>query len=348
MKKLLTSILSLTLFCSLCVPAITAEESKIDPDTFYSIVNTVEWQEEMGREERLAAVQIPDSLINSLSTEDLLALVLANPFMIELYCFDSYEAAFAQVYDQIPALAALTERDDFGDALVNYYESIPTENARTFGSDDKSVMDLLYLEVLVAQPKFTDALDDCDVVALAQVAEQKSQDSVNAGNYSTLYDALEENPNSQLARATVYTPNGSAVTVINNRSITDFSSTQKRNFNSETLRTYPTATNLADASKKYNCHSYAWYSHSTSNYYWMDDPSAYMRDGSYTKTTSSDNGNRVYWSNRYGIPEHSGILSMNMQASPWISANSKWGQLGVYNHPLDDCPYYEARTYWRK
>jgi len=85
----------------------------------------------------------------------------------------------------------------------------------------------------------------------------------------------------------------------------------------------------------------------------MNDPIAYMSDGSYTSTTSSTNGNKVYW--YYpgylpvfpATPEHSGILALNMKGSPYISSNSKWGQLGVYNHPVGDSPYSGTRNYWK-
>ena len=40
------------------------------------------------------------------------------------------------------------------------------------------------------------------------------------------------------------------------------------------------ATRIAPSSSKYNCHSYAWYMQSTSNPYWMNDPSSYYTDWS--------------------------------------------------------------------
>ncbi|NCE63148.1 hypothetical protein D1159_00785 [Pseudoflavonifractor sp. 524-17] len=43
---------------------------------------------------------------------------------------------------------------------------------------------------------------------------------------------------------------------------------------------------LSRATPSYNCHSYAWYSQSISNNYWINDPKPYMNDGSYSKYAS--------------------------------------------------------------
>ena len=72
--------------------------------------------------------------------------------------------------------------------------------------------------------------------------------------------------------------------------------------------TYYTASVERTATTNYNCHSYAWYSTSSSNTYWMNDPSAYMTDGSYTKRTGNITvnsiGDRIYYSTSGS--EHSG------------------------------------------
>ena len=52
----------------------------------------------------------------------------------------------------------------------------------------------------------------------------------------------------------------------------------KSSYNVSQLRSY---------TYKYNCHSYAWYSQGTSNSYWMENPYAYMTDGSYSLGTAS-------------------------------------------------------------
>lgn len=77
---------------------------------------------------------------------------------------------------------------------------------------------------------------------------------------------------------------------------------------------------IAVGSCVFNCHSYAWYSQSTSNPYWIPDPSIYMTDGSYTKyfsgTASSSAidlqlGDRLYYT---GL--HSAIVTSSASGAP--------------------------------
>lgn len=89
---------------------------------------------------------------------------------------------------------------------------------------------------------------------------------------------------------------------------------------------------------RYNCHSYAWYVASNSNQYWMDDPSPYMSDGSYSKTSSPSSNKRIYYNGT-----HSGIMIDSTKVK------SKWGNMGVFNHHINSVPSdYDTQniTYW--
>ena len=92
---------------------------------------------------------------------------------------------------------------------------------------------------------------------------------------------------------------------------------------------------------KYNCHSYAWHSSSTSNIYWIDNPSDYWEDDSYYRVYSTLVNYRViyYRSDRPKPYNHSGIV---YSTSGSITIESKWHYLGVYRHSLTNCPYYRS------
>ena len=330
-----------------------------DTARHYPVTLTPNWTE-MKRTDRVDACQLSNDAIENMSTEELLQTVLAYPFMIDLYAFDTYRAGFEHVYREFPALATLTKRADFGAVLIDFYRNIPVENAYSVSANAnyQNIRSLSIIEILIAQEEVTGGLDEAEVNLLIQISEEKNLErkrnlEVNCGNLTTFHNALQENPDSTIARAvaTVTTPKGTKVEVENQSSIVDWSAAEKSSLNSQCLAAYPTATKVRDATKKYNCHSYAWYSTSASNYYWMSDPSPYTTDGSYQKTSSSSNGNKVYWQEEiYGTfyPEHSGILADNLKNNPYISCNSKWGQLGLYNHPLDDCPYSSTWSYWTR
>ncbi len=106
---------------------------------------------------------------------------------------------------------------------------------------------------------------------------------------------------------------------------------------------YPDVTVLRDPTGKYNCHSYAWYDTSSSNTYWMNDPTPYMTDGSYdmiasttdfTKVPSEVSYNaKVVWLDSSGEAIHSGIKLSS------TTVVSKWGICGLYRHEQNYSPY---------
>ena len=174
--------------------------------------------------------------------------------------------------------------------------------------------------------------------------------SINGGTCDTFYSAISEVPQSNLALAvnlSVYTPKGSAVPVINKANITDWTNTEITALNNQTSTAYPSAIKLRNPTKKYNCHSYAWYSTSSSNHYWMNNPAKYMSDGSYTNTSSTSFNNKIYWKSG-SSPVHSGIIASYINGGPYFACTSKWGELGLYNHPVVDCPYGGTKSYWKR
>lgn len=100
---------------------------------------------------------------------------------------------------------------------------------------------------------------------------------------------------------------------------------------------YPNVSILAPATTNYNCHSYAWYhSNETWNPFWLDNPSLYRKDGSYSTVKTPSEGDIVYYGTR-GL-EHSGVVAKKSGST--IRVQSKWGKMCLVLHDLEDCPYY--------
>jgi hypothetical protein len=138
----------------------------------------------------------------------------------------------------------------------------------------------------------------------------------------------------------VYTPNGTAVEVIVVES--ELSSSQIAYLNQYVEQNYPNATRETNASRRYNCHSYAWYSQSTSNIRWMNQKTStlyspnlarYWNDGSYTfwhPPYALFSNMKLFWSEG----DHSGII---VGTSNYV--RSKWGQLPRMYHARNYSPY---------
>lgn len=141
----------------------------------------------------------------------------------------------------------------------------------------------------------------------------------------------------------VYTPNGTRVQVFCRDEMSS-STIQACNQRGDAL--VPEATRISSSTTKYNCHSYAWYRASTSNPYWMNDPSSYYTDGSYEESVGNVGDIICYYDNS-GFNLHSGIVIAKTSGksngicgnSDLVTVRSKWGAWGLYEHRGDQCPY---------
>ncbi len=119
--------------------------------------------------------------------------------------------------------------------------------------------------------------------------------------------------------------------------------------NKEFDEAYPNASRIGDSTMHYNCHSYAWYSASTLNPYWMNDPSNYWKDGSYRQISEPSVNNKVTWwmdstCNHSGIVRFRAVgpsryLGQGFAYLDLIQIESKWGRGGLYIHGGLDSPY---------
>lgn len=141
---------------------------------------------------------------------------------------------------------------------------------------------------------------------------------------------------------TTTTPRGTTVSAI--CVTTELTASQIAQRNSYVDAAYPSATRETNASRKYNCHSYAWYSQSTSNYRWINTPQddKYWTDGSYrrvactacihTPPSSAPNGSKV----SYVYSDHSAIKVSSTHF------RSKWGDYPRMYHPWSYSPYNDS------
>ncbi|MDX6610940.1 MAG: hypothetical protein QOD75_126 [Blastocatellia bacterium] len=133
--------------------------------------------------------------------------------------------------------------------------------------------------------------------------------------------------------STVSTPQGTLVPVVVGGY--ELTSAQIASANAYVADNYPLAVRETDASRKYNCHSYAWHDQSTSNNKWMGSPGddTYWNDGSYLSTTSGVANRRVSYP---ASKDHSAIVYNS------TTFRSKWGQLPRMRHAYSYCPYWSS------
>lgn len=109
---------------------------------------------------------------------------------------------------------------------------------------------------------------------------------------------------------------------------------------------------IGQPTKRYNCHSYAWYSQDFStNYYWMDSPVPYfdlvMEGEASHEESDGDIGDIIVYFNSNNSPIHSGIVVNTVNGTSngvcgdadLKIVQSKWGAAYLYTHRGDVCPY---------
>ncbi len=105
---------------------------------------------------------------------------------------------------------------------------------------------------------------------------------------------------------------------------------------------------ISSATSNSNCHSYAYYSTSSTNKYWIDDPTPYLNDGSYKQYTGSLANLPKGVVASYSITVHSAkvepVNGANTLSS--LAAISKWGEGPVMSHTLSDSPYSNQIKLW--
>lgn len=349
--------------------------------------------------EMVSATQLPNDVLQDLSTEGLLHTVLDYPLLGEIFAFNSTQQGFTTVASRFNGLEELLQRPDVGKILLAHYEQMDprsVEDVTTTLDQGRISADFAYVETLLAQEEVLRSLSEKEQLQLLEetLAKSKSKQTfvdvygivgqehsvfvmakvlqhvapssqaftdaavsqfTETGSMADVYTlnaliaqahqilgidqdtilALEGDTSIQDHGGVVHTPNGTRVPVV--VVTTELTPSQISEYNSYVATNYPSATRETNASHKYNCHSYAWYSTSTSNNIWMNTPGddRYWQDGSYVSVDIRFQGPNDRIS--YASDDHSAIVAYS-PTGPYMY-RSKWGQLPRMYHALNYSPY---------
>ena len=225
--------------------------------------------------------------------------------------------------------------------------------------DIKKYAQVNFLEAVITSRIFIDKCSEKDISKLQEIAYEVRKEKRETEFYKDLNNefyklSIDNKTASELGisavrgnTATVKTPKGSAVTVIIDKYKGDSWSDLQTTIHK---KRWPLTKVISKADNRYNCHSYAWYSQSTTNKYWMNNPIKYMTDGSYRKCSGNAKGNKVTWVFYNGPAidsvEHSGIVKE--VKGKVVTVESKWGQGPLVSHNLKDSPYKGHNIYYSK
>lgn len=248
---------------------------------------------------RVETVNISEDKVCDLSTSSLLDLIMDYPFLGNIFAYNDFNEGLDSIINAFTPLSIFIERQDASSVIDSKYNEIKQ-------SDDKFI-EKTFLEVLGTR------------VGYSYCKEDSLVKSSRAYTESTKY---------------VTTPKGSKVEVLVLGE--QLSYTRKGQINEYFAKEFPYATLISEPTTNYNCHSYAWYSQSTSNKYWMNSPVKYYADGSYSVSSNNSGSVAIYFGHpniTVGNPIHSAVVEGD---DVFVS---KWGQAGLYRHSPNHSPY---------
>jgi len=297
--------------------------------------------------ERVRISQIPEELLNQMSTETLIETVLDYPCFSDMIYYDNAQTGFINVKKYFNGLRELFGRKDAARLLLEKYlkiQNIGNPGAAKTKNERRKRLKVYYYEVMLAQKEILNSFDKSDLKILNEVVNSnykyRCENEIGFPSYSGFYDCVSVQRDEELRDYGGYvsTPLNSWVYVIY-RTGNDWTPDDISDIKDQIEESFPNAEVVGDATKKYNCHAYAWV---PSTGFWMEDPSPYWTDGSYTlrsTNTPTATNQIVYYPCSNG--GHSGrVISLTGN-----QIQSKWGALSVVRHSVTDCPYINDMSY---
>ena len=310
------------------------------------------WKSFESVKDRIIALQIPDTIIAKIPTDQLLDLCLDFPYLTDMYAFDDFQTGFKYMISEYNGFDELLKRENVVNVLLEKYSKI--EVAVPFLSKATDIekgnfsfkCDLLVklIRLIKERIALTTQTRDCFIAQTNRNAEviirhpelygSMCQEAILPPNYDaysssrvswyegeivSLYDGRQYQLYSRRTPANSVVITGTLIT-------TDYSYAEQISLKYNVENNY-NVTVVGPATKKYNCHSYAWHmsdGHSSDNV-WIglksaQDEDIYWTDGSYYSVSSSQ-ATHVSYSN-----EHSAIRLSNGLY------RSKWGALPLVEH----------------
>lgn len=308
-----------------------------------------EWSNFSTHDEMLEACTIPDEILHNISTKDLVRLVLNYPLLNDYNAFSSEQQGLEILISNFNGLQELIARDDGILELVKEYQRIPVNNEILPSSlknisDDNFASELKKLERenSVAYDTMIANYEDYSKASFIEALikhfkskltsrETEACEKANLLEYHTSSEPISDN----MAKANIVLKTPSGKVVPSSQYIYDrpeLSASEIASLRVYVTNTFPKATILRSATRKYNCHSYAWYSQSTSNKIWLNTCITYRTDSkSYKRKIGLINVNDKVV---YGADVHSGIVykTNGDSTGALCTVRSKWGQMPLMEH----------------
>ena len=146
-----------------------------------------QWVEFKTSKQMLDAVQIPQNILEQLSTVELAELCLNYPLFFEYTAVNDGRLAISFMIINFNGLNELSKRKDGAKELMNLYEKFPMFKENTSEEYKKYSFKLPYLELLLSNDRFLTMLDEQDIAKLKKLVVKKYGEKLESIDIYGLY-----------------------------------------------------------------------------------------------------------------------------------------------------------------
>ena len=310
------------------------------------------WKEYNNPQDRISALQIPEQILSSIPTQELLNHCLDFPYLADAFLFDDINAGFKSVVSKFNGFREFQKREDRIDVLLKTFSLISLE--KRYVKDVEGIeagansMKICILTFMIGCDDISGKLTSLQKNDLMRFAEDNLK---TMASYPIFENSLGERAVKELKNAismsqsrdiygdyystTRYTPNGSPVLawkLFQN----ELSENDKSFWYYYVVSNFDGVTVVSEATKTYNCHAYTWHIVEGGDNVWigltsLTDENIYWTDGSYLEVDESIATKVSYYES--ADANHSAVrISNNLY-------RSKWGVGPLVEHAPNICPY---------
>lgn len=335
-----------------------------DPVVFLPATNMKAWTGIESLENRFAMCDVPISRLKAMTTEALVKSIMNYPLNYLIFVYNDPETAIDIIVDKSPLHQELLSRLDVKNVFINLYATADLDmriEKSDFDSDYTSLSytNTMFMDYFLGY-KVLPILGESSVKQqLTEAVIKKLDERVqNKETFSTFSIepllVIDETASLGIMSSNRYSP-FNILTISNVKTVfgkdieacivAEMSADEMEQIIDDCVTQYPNAILRGSATRDYNSHSYAWYSQSLENNYWINyitqsgiyQLSKYWTSDLYESCSESE-AEKIYYSDG----DHSAIKLSNGNYL------SKWGQGPLMEHSPTYCPYIQTNMeYYR-
>lgn len=329
-----------------------------DVDHYFDSIHSPEnWRSYNSMDERLAALNLPDSVLHNLSTETLVYACVTYPFNFTIIGYEDGVTGANTIINWFNGFKELSSRGNFHDYFVDYYISGDEILGQYSGRTTYSKVPRRYAEMFMESIFLTDFFrNSAPYQTLSRIVDEvykKLNDQEGASGFvlSQKKQIIEQLCSFKnicglqmydpevIGGGVVYTPFGQEIYYDDMAPMTE-EDAQRLDF--VYTNEYAEAELLEHSTGSYNCHYYAWCGINGRERHWInyvvigDKPnvSKFWTNDEYRVCTSGDIVDKVCYTPYMGY-DHS-MVKESRTGNMYIS---KWGYGPLMRHKFDEHPF---------